>query len=264
MAGNGKRAWAPATSAAANSWSDDRDWEVAPYLKLSHLSQMPNGWSVGPSLHLSFANINGSRRGLNTILGREQREIFGVSATDTYDATGLNLPRIVPYTGAPNIAAPLLPTAPHNRVLTDTLRSTDVAVWNDSVSESLDVDTWSISLGAEAVYDRNDRFYASVGAGLALNVASWDAARSDQVFQQINGAAPVPVSSNRSSNLGSSVLWGLYLQSAAGVRVTENLSIEANLRYDLTEDLSGRVGNSSFDVELSGFSIGLGANYTFW
>ena len=133
------------TSADATSWHEDRDWVVAPYLKLSYQNDLGNGWSAGPAIHLSFTEINGSRRGLNTILGREERDTFDIAATDFYDITGLDLPREVPYTGAPGIVAPLVPNEPiaDRRLLTPTLRSTDVAVWNDSIAESLEVDTWS-------------------------------------------------------------------------------------------------------------------------
>lgn len=251
---------------ADTSWDRDRDWNFAPYLKLTYLQEAGNGWRVGPSLHLSFTQINGARRGLNTISGREQRDIFDIAASDSFDITGLSLPRQVPYTGSPGIVAPLVPNEPvaGSRVLTPTLRSTDIAVWNDSISEHLEVDTWSLSVGAEASYQFKDRFYGAVGAGVALNVASWDARRSDQLFQQINDAPPVAISSTSASNLGSSVLWGFYLQGTAGYRVNESFSVEARLRFDHTEDLSGRVGNSSFQVDLSGFSVGVGGNYTFW
>ncbi len=250
----------------STSWDADRDWNFAPYLKLHYQQEAGNGWSVGPSLHLSFTQINGDRRGLNTISGREQRDIFDVAASDAFDITGLSLPRQAPYTGAPGIVAPLVPNEPvaNSRVLTPTLRSTDVAVWNDSISEHLEVDTWSISVGAEASYQFRDRFYGTLGAGVALNVASWDAERTDQLFQQINNAAPVAISTTSASNLGSSVLWGFYLQGSAGYQVSENFAVEARLRYDHTEDLSGQVGNSSFRVDLSGFSVGVGGSYTFW
>jgi hypothetical protein len=252
------------TSSAATGWSDDRDWELAPYLKLSQLTDLGNGWSAGPTIHFNFTSIEGSRNGLNTILGREQLDIYDVAATDAYDTSGLILP-LGNFIGAPNIPnSPLLPAVPASRTLTPTLRSTDVAQWTDSINESLDVNVWGLSLGAEAAYQANNKFYATIGAGFALNVTDWEAQRSDRVLQQINNGPPTQISSRNARNIGSSILWGFYLQSAAGYQVTKEFSVEANLRYDLTEELSGKVGNSSFEVDLSGFSVGLGGNYTFW
>jgi len=252
------------TSSTATGWSDDRDWEPAPYLKLSHLTDLGNGWSTGPAIHFNFTSIKGSRNGLNTILGREQLDIYDVAVTDVYDPSGLILP-LGNFIGAPNIPnSPLLPAVPASRTLTPTLRSSDVAQWSDSITESLDVKAWGLSVGAEAVYQAHNKFYATIGAGFALNVTDWEAKRSDRVLQQINTGPPTQISSRSARNIGSSILWGFYLQSAAGYQVTKEFSVEANLRYDLTEELSGKVSNSSFEVDLSGFSVGLGGNYTFW
>ena len=253
------------TSANDTAWREDRDRVVAPYLKLSYQNDVGNGWSAGPAIHLSFAEVSGARQGLNTLLGREQMDTFDVAATDFFDITGLDLPREVPYTGAPNIVAPLVPNAPitDSRLLTPTLRTTDIVTWNDSIAESLELDAWSLAVGAEATYRLDDRFYASIGAGMVLNVASWDAARSNLLFQQVNNGTPTVIESNSASSMGSSILWGFYLQASAGYQLNNDWSLELSLRYDHTEELSGRVGNSSFEVDLGGFSLGLGANYSF-
>ena len=253
------------SSAAATGWNEEADRVSAPYLKLRYQGELGNGWSAGPSIHVSFAEINGMRRGLNTLSARAQMDTFDIAATDVYDISGLDLPREVPYTGAPNIVAPLVPNQPvaGSRVFSPTLRTSDVALWYDTVDESLDLDTWSLAFGAEASYRFENRFYASMGAGFALNVASWKAMRSDQLLQQINNRAPLVIDSSSADNIGSSILWGFYLQASAGYQLNESWSLEVNLRQDYTEDLSGNVGSSSFDVDLSGFSAGLGLGYSF-
>ncbi|MDG2487873.1 MAG: hypothetical protein P8M65_09190 [Roseibacillus sp.] len=253
------------STAAETGWNEDADQVSAPYLKLSYQGDLGNGWTAGPSINVSFAEINGSRRGLNTISAREQMDTFDITATDIYDISGLDLPREVPYTGAPNIVAPLVPNQPvaGSRLFTPTLRTSDLALWNDTIDESLDLDTWSLAFGAEASYRFDNRFYASVGAGFALNAASWKATRSNQLLQQINNGDPVVIDSSSADNIGSSILWGFYLQASAGYQLNESWSLEVNLRHDHTEDLSGSVGGSSFDVDLSGFSAGLGLGYSF-
>ena len=253
------------SSAAQTEWNEDADRVSAPYLKLSYQSDLGSGWTAGPSINVSFAEINGSRRGLNTISAREQMDTFDITATDIYDVSGLDLPREVPYTGAPNIVAPLIPNQPvaGSRLFTPTLRTSDLALWNDTIDETLDLDTWSLAFGAEASYRFDNRFYASLGAGFALNAASWKATRSNQLLQQINNGDPVVIDSSSADNIGSSILWGFYLQASAGYQLNESWSLEVNLRHDHTEDLSGSVGGSSFDVDLSGFSAGLGLGYSF-
>jgi hypothetical protein len=256
---------ARSSTLAETGWNEDADQVSAPYLKLSYQGDLGNGWTAGPSINVSFAKINGSRRGLNTISAREQMDTFDITATDTYDISGLDLPREAPYTGAPNIVAPLVPNQPvaGSRLFTPTLRTSDVALWNDTIEESLDLNTWSLAFGAEASYRFDNRFYASVGAGLALNAASWKATRSNQLLQQINNGDPVVIDSSSADNIGSSILWGFYLQASAGYQLNESWSLEVNLRHDHTEDLSGSVGGSLFDVDLSGFSAGLGLGYSF-
>ena len=77
-------------------------------------------------------------------------------------------------------------------------------------------------------------------------------------------AAPASISSSSARKSDTEILWGFYLSAAAGYQITPALSIEANLRYDASQSIRDTVGNSSFDVDLNGFSLGVGANYTFW
>ena len=147
---------APSTS-SVTGWREGEDWEISPYLSLSRLSDLGNGWSVGPSFHFSFTNVDGDRSGLNTLNASERRDVFDVRATDRFDSTGLVLPN-APYTGSPGAVAPLLPAEPAGRTFEDTLRSSDTAAFNDSVNESLDVNLFGISLGGEAIYQTDGRF----------------------------------------------------------------------------------------------------------
>ncbi len=251
----------PSTS-SVTGWREGEDWEISPYLSLSRLSDLGNGWSVGPSFHFSFTNVDGDRGGLNTLNASERRDVFDVRATDRFDSTGLVLPN-APYTGSPGAVAPLLPAEPAGRNFEDTLRSSDTAAFNDSVNESLDVNLFGISLGGEAIYQTDGRFLAGVGTGLVLNVADWDANRSDRLIQVTNGGAPVEIDSTSFRNSGTDVLFGFYLKGSVGYRINESLSLEANARYDWNESLRDSVGGSDFDVDLSGFSLGVGANYSF-
>lgn len=246
-----------------SGWEDDRDWTAAPYLRATLHTESGSGWRTGLSLQFSHSNIDGGRRGHSTRTAREERNIYDVTATDTYDASGLILPA-APYTGAPDIAAPLLPADPANRTLSETLRSTDVATWQDSLSESVDLDLWSFSVGAEAHYQRTERFYTSLGAGFVFHFANWDAQRRNTLLQSVNGATAVAIASRSTHRSGTDVLLGIYFQATAGYQITKQLSVEASARFDWTEELVQSVGRSSFEVDLTGFSLGLGARYTFW
>jgi hypothetical protein len=260
--GGERRVTTEASASSPTGWSEGDEWEISPYLSLSRLTDLGNGWSVGPSFHFSFTNVDGRQEGLNTLNARERRDIFDVRAIDRFDSTGLILPN-APYTGSPGAIAPLLPVAPANRTFEDTLRSTDIVLFRDSVQESLDVNLFGISLGANAVYQSESRFFAGIGTGLVLNIADWDAKRSDQLIQVTNGGAPVEIGSAGFRNSGTDLLFGFYLQSSVGYQINEAWSVEANARYDWNESLRDSVGGSEFEVDLTGVSLGLGADFSF-
>lgn len=260
--GGERRVVTTASASAPTGWSEGDDWEISPYLSLSRLSDIGNGWSIGPSFHFSFTNVDGRQGGLNTLNANERRDIFDVRAIDRFDSTGLILPN-APYTGSPGAIAPLLPVEPAERTFEDTLRSTDTAVFSDSIQESLDVNLFGVSLGASAVYQSGNRFLAGLGTGVVVNIADWDARRDDQLVQVTNGGAPVEIGSAGFRSSGTDVLFGLYLQGTVGYQINDSWSVEGNARYDWNESLRDSVGGSDFEVDLSGFSLGIGANYSF-
>lgn len=260
--GGERRVIEQTAASSPTGWSEGDDWEISPYLSLSRLTDIGNGWSVGPSFNFSFTDIGGSRGGLNTFNANERRNIFDVRAIDRFDSTGLILPN-APYTGSPGAIAPLLPAEPAGRTFEDTLRSTDTALFSDSINESLDINLFGFSLGASAVYQTDGRFFAGVGTGLVLNIADWDASRSDQLIQITNGGAPMQISSAGFRNSGTDVLFGYYLQGSVGYQINDSWSVEANARYDRNESLRESVGGSDFDVDLTGLTLGIGANYSF-
>ena len=251
-----------ASASSPTSWREGDDWEISPYLSMSRLTDIGNGWSVGPALNFSFTDIGGRKGGLNTLNANENRNIFDVRAIDRFNSNGLILPN-APYTGSPGAIAPLLPVEPAGRTFEDTLRSTDTALFKDTIDESLDINLFGFSIGTSAVYQTDDRFFAGVGTGLVLNIADWDANRSDRLLQITNGGTPAQISSAGFRNSGTDVLFGYYLQGSVGYQINDFWSIEANARYDWNESLRDSVGSSNFNVDLNGLTLGLGTNYSF-
>jgi len=260
--GGERRVITTSSDFSPTGWSDKEDWKNSFQLSLNKLSDFGNGWSIGPALQLSFTNIDGRQGGLNTLNATERRDIFDVRSTDQYDTTGLVLPT-APYLGSPGAVAPLVPVGPVNRTFDDTLRSTDIAVFSDSIEESLDVNLFGISIGADALYRSESRFYAGVGTGIVFNIVDWDAKRSDRLVQITNGGPPVEIASGDFRNSGTDLLFGLYLQGSVGYQINDSWSIEGNARYDWSESLRDSVGGSDFDVDLSGLSVGVGATFSF-
>jgi hypothetical protein len=244
------------------SWENDSDWEISPFLSLSRIVPLGKGWRAGPTLQFSFTPIDGDRDGLRTLLASERRNTYEVRAFDRFDTTGLVLPS-APYTGSPGAIAPLLPVEPASRTFDESLRSVDQAFFNDSIQESLEVNLFGFSLGADAYYEDVDGFFVGMGTGLVLNVADWDARRSDRLFQMTNGGPPVEINAARFHDSGTDLLFGAYLQGMIGFELSESVSVQGSLRYDWNESLRDSVGDSDFDVDLSGFNLSLGLSYGF-
>lgn len=243
-------------------WIDEADWETSPSLSLSRISPLGRGWSAGPTFQFSFTGLGGGRDGLGTLSAREERDVFSVRAMDRFDTTGLVLPQ-APYTGSPGAVAPLLPVQPSSRSFEDTLFTADRALFQDSIGESLDLNLFGFSIGADAYFEDVDGFFVGFGTGVVLNVADWDARRSDRLFQVTNGGPPVEINSARFRDSGADLLFGVYLQAAVGYQINDAVSVQANVRYDWNESLRDTVGDSDFEVSLSGFSLGLSLNYAF-
>lgn len=261
--GGERRVVTDALSSSTTGWDDDREWEISPYLSLSRLTDYGNGWSVGPSFHFSFTNVDGRQGNLSTLAASERLDVYDVRAIDRFDSTGLRLPN-APYVGSPGAIAPLLPIEPFDRAFEDTLASSDLAIFSDSINESLDVNLFGLSVGGEAFYQPdNGRFLAGVGAGVVVNFADWEANRSDRLIQVTNGGAPVEIDAISFRNSGTDVLVGLYLEAVLRYQINQDWSVEANARYDWNESLRNSVGGSDFDVDLSGLTLGVGARYHF-
>lgn len=262
--GGERRVVTTSASTFDTGWIDEAGWQGSPSLSLSRITPLGKGWSAGPSLHFSFTSLGGSRNGLGTLSASEQRQVFHVRAFDRFDTTGLVLPQ-APYTGSPGAVAPLLPVEPVNggRSFENTLLTVDRALFQDRIGESLDLDLFGFSFGADAYFEDVDGFFVGLGTGLVLNVADWDARRTDRLFQSINGGAPLVIDAARFRDTGTDVLFGAYLQTAVGCPINEAVSLQANIRYDWNESLRDSVGDSDFEVNLSGFSLGLSVNYTF-
>lgn len=249
--------------AMTSTWKDDRDGHLAPYLKLGHLIDLPGGWQAGPVLHFTFSSIEASQHGSQTFSALERLDRYSLTAHDRYDHTGLTLP-LAPYQGGPDLVAPLLPAEPAERTFEESLAGTQQVEWRDSIAEDLDLDLFGLSIGGEANFHIRESVYGAVGAGFVLNVADWEASRRDVFIQTTPADSPLRSAGRTQHETGSSILWGAYVQALAGVQLSEELSLEAHFRYDWNEDLSGKVGDSSFRADLSGFSVGLGARYRFW
>ena len=247
---------------APTGWVQPNDWNSSFSLHFSRLNQAKAGVQVGPIISLNYTNLTRSRGNINTLNASEHRTISNVRATDFFDINGLVLP-LAPYTGSPGAVAPLLPVEPSERVFEDSFRSSDSALFFDNINESLGLNLLSFSVGANAIYTKGDRLFIGVNTGLVINIADWEAIRRDELFQSVNGGLPSLIGSDFSRSSVSELLLGYRFQVTAGIQLNESWSMNAHALYDWNEPLKGSVGESQFNVDLSGLMIGVGAKYSF-
>ncbi len=219
--------------------SDDEEFEAAPYLEVAYLKNLKPNLRAGFVANLSFTGLNRSAQGA---VG-----FSDVTLTDSFNLGSVIAP-LPPYSGSFNGPGPLIGNQPDQR------NFATVPTGTGAYSFSTDTDLYSLALGGEVEWLVSERWFVSAGAGAVINLANWD------------GSWSVPVAGGGSlsaSDSGTSVLWGLYAQAGVGYRISQNWSVNSFLRYDLNESLDAGVGNADFELDLSGWSIGLGANYSF-
>jgi hypothetical protein len=229
------------------------DWEG---IKLCH------GLQLGAQFSASFLPFSSVGRSLNTFRYTQAYEVVQSSITDVYDVTGTTVPS-APYVGSFDGPGPIISFAPKSRTLGDeTVLFSDSLVLSDEVSESLDLNLTTLSLGPTLSY-RHGRLTGSTSLGLALNVAAWSADKVDSLYMSANGAPSRLVRQWHSHNSGTDVLMGGYVQAAALYELNQHWAGVFQARYDLSQRLRGQIGPSEFIVDPSGWSLMLGACYRF-
>jgi hypothetical protein len=249
-------------TAAATGWDSDADWEAGPFLELTYSVPIRTNLTGGFALNFSSVNLGGAQSGLNTLSQFQQLDIYDVTALDTFGLNGI-VPPAPPYAGSFDGPGALLGNVPDSRTFPEALASTTTAPFIDSVHDHLDVDLYTLGLGGSLTWTPRPQFLLSAQAGLAINLADWSAQR-DEVITRSNNGGPAGLFSSRTVQSDErEVLAGFYLQGNAAWMLSEHWAIQGFARYDWNQDLDGSVGPSSFNVDLSGWSIGAGARLSF-
>ncbi len=147
----------------------------------------------------------------------------------------------------------MIPNAPADRTFTETLAGTQNYIFES------DTDLYSLAMGGDLRWQPTGKWFVTGGAGVVLNFVDWDAGYSTTLLNPTTGAlTPVSASSSHAT-----VLLGVYAEVGIGYEINENWSANTTFRYDVTEDLRGSVGGSTFATDLSGWSFGVGVAYRF-
>ena len=143
-----------------------------------------------------------------------------------------------------------------------TVTETMTADFFSNVSESLDVDLHTISIGPHFSVEWQ-RVRMGLSTGLAINVADWDADYREDVYVSENGGRAQLLGMYQDHKGGAKVLPGFYIETNANVRLTRRVSLFAGGRYDWAGTLRGTVGPSNFALALGGWTAMGGVTITF-
>jgi hypothetical protein len=204
-----------------------------------------------------------------------------VTITDTYSIAGIAVPG-APYAGTLAGPGPVISNIPTSRTITPTgpattagtipapvggiitgnVVETTTADFFSTVTESLDVDLHTISIGPHFSWELR-RVRVGLSTGLAINVADWDAGYREDLYVSENGHDARLLGTYQDHKGGAKVLPGFYVEANANVFLTSRVSLFAGGRYDWAGTLRGSVGPSNFALALGGWTAMGGVTITF-
>ena len=259
----GEYATAAANSGSeANSgdWRDDLE-NGAFALELDMIRPLGGDLKWGAGFGFIFTPMD-ARRSVSTFSGflSLNEQAFGV--TDLYNLQDV-VPPAAPYAGTfdhPG-TAPLIDNIPSARLINRIAAEGQRADFKNVVNQEFDLGLYTFSIAPVLEWQRG-RFSFSGRAGLALNIANWDASFHERLLRRRSGTTREIASWQRRRS-GTDVLPGFFLQAAAAYQINDRWSVSVFGRYDWNESLRGSVGPSSFSADLSGGTMGTFITFNF-
>ena len=189
---------------------DDRLESFSPQVDLLFLPTTPlpkpfegvlvSFWVFGDDQNHRYSNFT----------AQQERLDYRKDFTDQFDIGPINPIIDAPYAGSFDGPGPLISNLPFDRSEVETLIDREDAVFNNSVSTSLDLDGYSLAFGPTMMGRIADNWSWRASAGLTINVFKWNAKESETLSLSIDGGAPTEYRSWRDSKSGSDFRLGVY------------------------------------------------------
>lgn len=245
---------------APGSWAGD-ETATGTVAQLDYTITQVATIDFAASLQWGFFQVDGQRRDSN-FSAQQTSSLFQQIVTDVFDTSGIIVPG-APYRGTFIGPGPLLPNEPISRDLSlGPLIAQDIVTFANSTFESFDVSLNTLSLGPTLSRSAG-RFQFSLSGGLGLNIVNYDAAFSENLFAQLSNGTLQTIRSWSDSSSGTEILLGSYLQASVGYRLTDHLGLSLFGRGDWSDELTARVGPSTFTFDPSGWSAGGMVSWSF-
>ena len=173
------------SSGGVNRW-DDSPEAAGPFIEFDYDLMNVGGVAIGPQLGFmwfGFDAENTSTTFNQTQVGRSSRN----HAIDTYDLRGI-IPPLAPYAGGAGGPGALLRNKPDSRRSYRTSAGSQTAHFHNAITEALDLDVYTFSLGGQARADLG-RIGVTAAAGLTVNITDLTATRRETLFVSKGGGS---------------------------------------------------------------------------
>jgi hypothetical protein len=242
------------------SWDVDGDGAV-PAVQLEWIYEWKPELSLGVSIQYSLLSFDGLNT-LNNFHAFQSQTSYEVKVTDLYALGGVIAPQ-APYEGNSEGPGPLIDNRPASRRFNrGRTLDEDVVHFYNAISESLKVRLHHFTLGP-TVTSRLGPVQVTLGTGLSLDIADWEAAHTETLYVRKRGQGARVYQQWAEETHGTDLLPGVYLQGAVTLPLTSRLSLTAYGQYDWIRTLSGGAGASRFTVDPSGWMLGGMLGYSF-
>jgi hypothetical protein len=250
-------------SQVLRSQRDDARTAAAPYLSITRDWRLNEKTTAGITWSFSTMDVEGRRTGASAFRMVERTDYLKVSSLEVYNTENTVLPP-APYRGIPDQGSPRIPTTPITSSSSEPELISSVTRTNtDSLDQRFDMDFHSMALGGCLEYEPCPRLGIRAGAGLVMNLAVWDGNSTQVAMMSTNGGTNVVVGRSDHRDSGTDLLGGLYLETALLWKIDSRWSVECSARYDWNQSLNGHIGQGGFNVDLDGWSVGLGVSYRY-
>ena len=211
----------------------------------------------------SYASNDSGFSGSN-FSGSQGQETFVRNITDTFALGEVALNPPAPgFRGT--FAGPnaLIPNQPEGRGITETLASTEVTSFANSVSSSADIGAFGVNFGPVFGGEVNDRFYWTFSAGISATIYDWDTKQRESLSTFSSSGFSQQVATFNEDNNGTDIGIGLFARASLYYKINDTWFLNSQLQGDVGNTFDLGSGSSAFEFEPNGYSLVFGGGLYF-
>jgi len=236
------------------AYSKDSLRGVAPHIQFDARSPHYLGpFRLGFSAGFDFLKT-GQAIAYSNFGASQTRDDYRLDYVDTYALQGV-IPPQAPYQGSLGGPGPLIDNIPFNRAVTAVLLGTDTATFNNQVWSSIDIDTFSFTMGPTMSWSKGP-FQVALSGGLMVSIYDWDA-RQSEVLNASTANGTQRIATWAEGDSGTTVRPGLYVQGDVGYALNESVGVGGFLRFDAAPEFRAEAGPTIYRIDPYGVTAGV-------